>query len=222
MTEARAYVPAAGHDWLLPLYDPLLRLLGDARHKRALIQAADIRPGHRVLDLGCGTGALTLLIHEQCPDAKLVALDPDPKALALARRKAERVGADIDWHQGFADALPFEDASFDRIVSSLVFHHLPPDVVRATLPELRRVLRPGGSVWVLDFGHGGTHGLHGWMARFVSHQHGDEDVAGALPALMQAAGLEGAEATPGPRTLMGPLVLTRARAPAEGAGASAS
>ena len=85
-----------------------------------------------------------------------------------------------------ADAPPFEDACLDRVVSSLVFHHLEPEVVRATIPELRRVLKPGGSVGVLDMGHGGTHGLHGLhdlMAHFASHEHGNEDVASEQPKL---------------------------------------
>ncbi|MBW2268487.1 MAG: methyltransferase domain-containing protein [Deltaproteobacteria bacterium] len=213
MTEARSFVPAAGRDWLLPFYDPLLRLLGEERIKETLIEAADIRPGQRVLDLGCGTGTLALMIRERCPEAEVIGLDPDPKALAIARSKAERAGAAVEWRQGFADDLPFEDGSFDRVVSSLVFHHLPPDVVRAALPELRRVLEPGGSVWVLDLSHGGTHGLHGLLARFASHQHGDEDVAGQLPTLMEGAGLLAAEARPCRRTFMGPLVLTHAQAP---------
>jgi ubiquinone/menaquinone biosynthesis C-methylase UbiE len=213
MSEARTFVPAAGRDWLLPLYDPLLRLLGGDRLKQPLIEAADIRPGQRVLDLGCGTGSLALLIKEQCPEAAVVGLDPDAKALAIARSKALRAAAAVEWRQGFAEELPFEDASFDRVVSSLVFHHLPPDAVRATLPELRRVLKPGGSLWILDLGHGGTHGLHGLLARFASHQHGDEDVAGQLPTLMEGAGLVAAAAEPCRRSFLGAMVLTHAHAP---------
>jgi ubiquinone/menaquinone biosynthesis C-methylase UbiE len=214
MTETRSYVPAAGHDWLLPLYDPLWRLLGGDRIKGPMIEAAEIRSGHRVLDVGCGTGSLAMLIRARCPGAEVVGIDPDPKALAIARAKAERAGETIEWQQGFADALPFEDASFDRVVSSLVFHHLPPEVVRATIPELRRVLKPAGSVWVLDLGHGGTHGLHGLMARFASHQHGDEDMAGELPTLMEAAGLRDAEVVTSSPSILGSMVLTHAQAPA--------
>lgn len=210
--DARSYVPAAGRDWLLPFYDPLLRILGEGRFRRLLIDAADLRPGQRVLDLGCGTGTLAVLIRQTCPETHVTGLDPDPKALAIARRKADRAGVDIVFEQGFADELPFPDASFDRIVSSLVFHHLPPDVVRATVPEIRRVLRPGGSINVLDFGKA-SGGLHGLLAHLVHHQHGEEDVAGELPSLMENAGLCHAQASLAHRTFLGRLMLTRADAP---------
>ncbi len=212
----RSFVPAAGVDWLLPLYDPLLRLMGEDHIKGALIDAADPRPGDRVLDLGCGTGTLAVLLKGRRPEVEVCGLDPDPKALARARRKAERNGAKVEWRQGFADELPFPDASFDRVVSSLVFHHLPPAAVRATVPEIRRILRPAGSVHVLDFGSAG-HGLHGLLAKFQAHQHGHEDVAGELPSLMERAGLVEVSARKAHRTLLGSLCLTEGRVPKEAA-----
>ena len=82
------YIPAAGYDWLLPLYDPVLRLLlREERAKRQLLEQAEVRPGHRVLDVGCGTGTLVILVKTECPEAQVVGLDGDPKALALARRR---------------------------------------------------------------------------------------------------------------------------------------
>ncbi len=86
----RSYVPAAGHDWTLPLYDPLVKLLGGDRTRTVLVDHAAIRPGHRVLEIGCGTGTLTLVIKRLHPAVDVLGLDPDPKALARARRKAER------------------------------------------------------------------------------------------------------------------------------------
>jgi ubiquinone/menaquinone biosynthesis C-methylase UbiE len=82
----------------------------------------------------------------------VVGLDPDPKALAIAKRKAQRAGLAIQLDQGFSDGLPYPDASFDRVFSSLMFHHLKAEEKAATLREVRRVLRPGGSLHLLDFG----------------------------------------------------------------------
>ena len=84
------YVPAMGHDRLLPLYDLLHRLLGVASVHRPLVDQAGIRSGHRVLEIGCGTGNLVLLTKRLHPDAEVVGLDPDLRALARARRKAGR------------------------------------------------------------------------------------------------------------------------------------
>jgi len=94
MTEsARTYLPAAGHDWFLPLYDPLVKLIGGEAAGKALLDQAALRPGHRVLDVGCGTGTLATQIKRLYPDVEVVGLDPDPKALARATRKAgTRVG----------------------------------------------------------------------------------------------------------------------------------
>jgi ubiquinone/menaquinone biosynthesis C-methylase UbiE len=183
------FVPAAGVDWLLPLYDPLCRLLGTHRYRERLLDAAAIRPGERVLDLGCGTGALSLQLYRRHPDARLTGLDPDPHALARARAKAAREGAPVEWQQGFGDALPFADGGFDRVVSSLVFHHLTHDGRRATLAEIARVLAPGGRLLVLDFGP-----PHGALDRLLLHLfHRDDrledNLAGRIPALMADAGL---------------------------------
>jgi ubiquinone/menaquinone biosynthesis C-methylase UbiE len=148
----RVYVPAAGHHWFLPLYDPLVKLLGGDQAMRALLDQAAIRPGHRVLDIGCGTGSLVTLIKRLHPDVDVVGLDPDPKALARGKRKAERAAVSIQLDQGFSDELPYPEASFDRVFSSFMFHHLQPDEKEKTLREVRRVLKPGGSLHLLDFG----------------------------------------------------------------------
>jgi ubiquinone/menaquinone biosynthesis C-methylase UbiE len=99
---SKTYVSAAGQDWLLPLYDPFTRLLGvEAAHKKLLDQAA-IGPGHRVLEIGCGTGNLTLLAQRLNSAAEFVGIDPDPKALAQARRKAQRRDVAIQFDPGFS------------------------------------------------------------------------------------------------------------------------
>jgi ubiquinone/menaquinone biosynthesis C-methylase UbiE len=204
----RHFIPAAGADWLLPFYDPLNRLLLREEHTRGrLVAEAAIAPGARVLDLGCGTGALSVMILERHPEARVSALDPDPLALERARRKAERAGLAIDFRQGFGDALPWPDASFDRVLSSLVLHHLTADEKRSTLAEARRVLAPGGSLHVLDFGAPRTR-VDRWLTFFVHHGGRIEDnLAGRLPGFMAAAGFRDARETGRARTAFGSLSL---------------
>ncbi len=156
MTEHRHFLPAAGHDWLLPFYDPLQTLMGGDSMRRTLLAETRVQPGQRVLDVGCGTGSLVVQLLGMQPEADVTGLDPDPKALARARKKADRAGVSPKLERGFSDELPFPDASFDFVFSSFMFHHLGPDEQTTTLLEARRVLGPGGSLHLLDFGGGAT------------------------------------------------------------------
>ena len=96
MQPQRTYLPAAGKDSLLPLYDVMTRLMGADKARLELLERAKIRPGHRVLEVGCGTGSLLIQLKRLCPDTEVVGLDPDPKALARARRKAARAAGRAD------------------------------------------------------------------------------------------------------------------------------
>jgi len=155
------YVPAAGHDLFLPLYDPLTRLFGFARLRRGLLARAALRPGERVLDVGCGTGTLLVAIGRTHPEVEAVGLDPDPKALARAGRKLRRAGLTAALTQASASALPFAAGSFDCVLSSFMFHHLDAAAQQRMLSEVLRVLKPGGRLELMDFagkhesGHGG-------------------------------------------------------------------
>ncbi len=162
--DAHGYLPAMGHDRLLPLYDVLTRLLGVGSLHRQLVDHAGLRRGHRVLEIGCGTGNLCLLVKRRHPDVDVVGLDPDPKALARAAGKAERQGLSVQLDRGFADALDYPDQHFDSVLSALMFHHLEADQKLAALREVRRVLRPGGSLHLVDFG-GVKDPADGFMAR---------------------------------------------------------
>lgn len=150
-TSARPFVPGMGIDWLLPLYDPLTRLLGFDRTRLDLLRQADLRPGSRILDIGCGTGSLAVLAKQRFPEVDVVGVDPDRRALERAGRKARRAEVNVRFDRGFADALDYPAASFDRVFSSFMFHHLARDEKEATLRAVRRVLKPGGSLHLLDF-----------------------------------------------------------------------
>jgi ubiquinone/menaquinone biosynthesis C-methylase UbiE len=184
----KTYLPAAGHDWLLPLYDPIVKLLGGDAARRALLEQAPMQPGQRVLDIGCGTGSLVVLMKRLHPDVDVVGLDPDPKALARGRRKAARASVSVQFDQGFADALPYPDASVDRVFSSFMFHHLARDEQAGMLWEVRRILRPGGVFLLLDFG-GPEAGADGFLARLIhSSPHLRDNAEDHMLALLRQAG----------------------------------
>lgn len=185
----KPFVPAAGSDWLLPLYDPLTRLLGVEKYHRLLLDQAGLAPGCRVLEVGCGTGNLSLLAKRLHPAADILGTDPDPKALDRARRKAERAGVQVRFEPAYAEDLPFPDASFDRVLSALMLHHLPRDTKVAALREIGRVLKPGGALHLADFDRDDqARGLHGFLAGLVHGHQALSPQAGVL-GLMGEAGL---------------------------------
>jgi SAM-dependent methyltransferase len=184
----KTYLPGMGHDRLLPLYDPLQKLLGFESIHRQLIDQAAIRPNHRVIEIGCGTGNLTILIKHLHPQAEVVGLDPDPKALARARRKAEQEALSVQLDCGFAEELPYPDATFDRLFSAFMFHHLEPDEKEKTLSETRRVLKPNASLHLVDFG-GAKVRSDGFIARLQHRSERLRDNFGdRIPTLMREAG----------------------------------
>ena len=123
----KKYIPAASHDWLLPFYDPFVKLLGAEGARKKLLDQAAIQPGFRILDVGCGTGSFAILIKRLHPAVDVIGLDPDPRALVRAKRKAERALISIRLNQGFADELPDKNRTFDRVFSTFMFHHIPVD-----------------------------------------------------------------------------------------------
>jgi ubiquinone/menaquinone biosynthesis C-methylase UbiE len=146
----RRYLPAASFDVLLPVYDPIMRVLGFTRSLAPLVGQAELLPRHRVLDVGCGTGTLAMIVKQRYPDLEYVGIDPDPRALARASAKASRAGVRVRFERGFGDALPHPDAAFDRVFSSMMFHHVPKAEQAAVLTEIRRVLGPGGRLEFAD------------------------------------------------------------------------
>jgi len=187
------YLPAAGHDVLLPAYDLLTRVLGMAPSYDALVAGADLFPGARVLEIGCGTGNVTMRVKHAQPEVQLTGLDPDPRALTRARRKADGISG-LRFEQGYAQELPYADRSFDRVLSSMMLHHLDADLRADALAEAYRVLSPGGSMHVLDFV-----GNHGWTV----------DGADELLELLRGCGFEATVMGTRRTRLFGPVALLR-------------
>ena len=212
MSSERAFVPAASRDVFLPFYDPIARLMGGDRARRDLIEQANITSGQRILDIGCGTGTLAVQLKQQCADVEVVGLDPDPKALHRAKAKATRAGVLVQFDQGFSDELPYASDSFDRVLSSLMFHHLEEQTREKTLTEVVRVLHSGGFLHLLDFatsGDGHGHHSHEIHSHLMNLFHSKDRVEGTsdtrILELMRNAGFKNAAKLKDGRMLFGLL-----------------
>lgn len=209
------YIPALRFDALTRFFDPVVRVsTRERRVKQMLIEQVAPRPGHRVLDVGCGTATLAIALGRACPEAEVHGIDIDPKVLAMARDKVGRAAVRVTLHEGPAWELPFDDVSFDRVVSSLTFHHLDRPGKQRTLAAIRRVLRPEGELHIADWGR--AHGV-GMRLAFVAVQLLDgfattnDSVAGKLPAFLREADFRDVEETRRLRTPLGTMSLYRAR-----------
>jgi len=206
----KEYLPAAGRDLFLPLYDPLTTLIGLGKVRRQLLDQARLQPKQRVLDVGCGTGTLLVLLKRHYPEIEAVGIDPDPRALERAKRKARSAQVRIRFERGFADSLTCETASFDRVLSSFMFHHLEGNAKLATLRQVQRVLKPDGCFEMVDFAGGEraeSFGLHRWIHSHARLAGNDRE---RVIALMAEAGLRAARIVDERVTWFGTIVYYRA------------
>ena len=187
-------VPAAGVRALTPLYDTSVRVAMRENVWRRQMLAHVVETGAAtVLDVGCGTGTLAVMLARRMPDARVIGLDGDPEILSRARRRASDTGVNVELVLGLADAIPMEDGSVDCVVSSLVFHHLMPSAKQRALAEMRRVLTPGGRFVVADFGrpHGPVMRLAFAVIQLLDgFENTRQHAAGELPALIEHAGFQ--------------------------------
>jgi ubiquinone/menaquinone biosynthesis C-methylase UbiE len=211
------YIPALSYDWLTPFYDTTVRLTTREKvFKKALVEQANIKAGHRVLDLACGTGTLTILIKNAHPQAAVVGIDGDAKILEIAKMKAQKSRLEIGFDEGMSFDLPYDDQSFDRLVSSLFFHHLTRENKLKTLREVRRVLKTNGELHVADWGLPANSLMKG-SSYLIQLLDGSETTAdsfkGLLPKLMTDAGFETVEETDSFNSLFGTIRLHKSRKP---------
>lgn len=219
MSDKPDFVPALGRSSLTWAYDLMIALMTCERRWRGhLLSALNPMPEDVIIDLGCGTGTLAIMIKRQCPQARVIGLDPDPDVLRIARRKARRAGVAVELIEGTADRIvdAARLATPSKVVSSLVFHHLSLATKRGALDAIFSVLPPGGRLYIADYGWQRT-----WLMRLLFHlvQHLDgfettqPNANGVLPDLMKGAGFDAvieADIVPTPT---GSISLYEARRP---------
>jgi SAM-dependent methyltransferase len=210
------FIPALRFGALTRFFDPVVAVTTRESHfKRRVLDRAAVQNGERVLDLACGTGTLALGVLERAPGARVTGGDGDPEILEQARTKAEKEDAEVSFDEGMSTALPYDDESFDVVLSTLFFHHLSDKSKRGSAEEIGRVLRPGGRVVVADFGR-----PQGPLMRAAvlpvqlvdGFANTGGNVAGALPGILAVAGLDDVEVCDRIRTPLGTIeVLTASR-----------
>jgi ubiquinone/menaquinone biosynthesis C-methylase UbiE len=194
-----ASAPASGTKGLVihwaGRYDLLIWLLTLGRERRfreRLLAPARLRPGERVLDVGCGTGSLAIAAKRQAgPAGDVHGIDASPSMVARARHKARRAAVDVTFSIGVAESLPYPNSQFDVVLSTVMLHHLGRAARPIALAEMGRVLKPGGRLLAVDFA-GARHG-HGPLMHFHRHGHVDPQ---ALLDLVAGSGLRIAESGP--------------------------
>lgn len=146
-------VPALGFHWLTPYYDAVVSTsTREHLFKQALIKQDHFGPGQQVLDLACGTGTLSIWIKQAYPRTDVVGIDGDSSVLSMATRKAEQAAVSVQFDEALSYDLPYSNEHFDRVVSSLFFHHLSWENKQRTAQKLFRVLGPGAQLHVADWG----------------------------------------------------------------------
>lgn len=176
-------------------YDVTVNIMTFGRVHRLRTLTVDhtlLKPGESVLDVGCGTGGVTIPAKIRVgKNGRVAGIDPAPEMIAIARRKANHAGLEIDFRVGVIESLPFPDETFDAVTSSLMMHHLPEHVQVKGLAEIRRVLKPGGRLLIADMMRPSKSFLKRFFTSLVLHhgvhvQFGVED----LPELLKEAGFE--------------------------------
>lgn len=175
-------------------YDIHTRLLGlgvNRANSRMIIDMAQIKPNNRVLDVGCGTGNLTLTAKNYVGESGSVnGIDASPEMIAEAQKKAKQSGysaSEVIFEVGLIEKLPYPAATFDVVISRLVIHHLPDDLKRRGFAEIYRVVKPGGRIFIADFKPPENPILAHLALAFVGHRMMRTDVS-IIPPMLKEAG----------------------------------
>ncbi len=212
--KSKKYIPALRFAILTRFYDPLVRFsTREFPFKRALLAQADLHNSQTILDLACGTGTLAVAVKKRFPDANVFAFDADKEILHLAQRKSVKASVKIHFEKGFSDNLPFADNTFDRVFSTLAFHHLTHQRKIKTIREIRRVLKPNGEFHLADYGlaRNKSQYILGRLIRVIDGAETTEDnIAGRLKILMEVNGFANVERTAYFKTILGTIRLFKA------------
>lgn len=218
MTEGRtkdvSFTPALGIAGLTRGYDQAIRLLTRERTWRlAMLRQVAPASGETILDVGCGTGSFAVMLKRAAPEARIVAIDPDPQVLEIAAAKSKRAGLAVEWRQGFAHDAAKVVGPVDKAVSSLVFHQVPLEGKREGIAAMFAAVRTGGGVHIADYARQRSRLMRMLFRSTVQVIDGPADTQpnadGALEKILARHDLAAASPTQVIRTLTGEISLFR-------------
>lgn len=184
------YIPPIKWHWQTPWYDFFCTVSGLGKSfKEKVLQSAPIREGYRVADIGCGTGVFLEIAKQRYPNVQFIGLDPDQKALSIAKRQLARAGLAVELVQAYAESLPLASGSMDICFSTLAFHHMPNGIKQKAAQEIYRVLKPDGVVVIADFGESKSFFLRK-MLFFEKMEYLEGNLNGLIPRYLQEAGFK--------------------------------
>lgn len=192
MNENKKYIPALGYDFLSKYYDFTIRLtMPEKEFRNKLIDYIKPQSNQKILEFGFGTAQNLVLLNKREPKALVEGVDIDPKIKSIAGYKLAKYQMDVPLHLYDGITLPFDDKSFDKVFSSLVFHQLDAETKIHCLREIYRVLKSGGELIIGDWGKAKSK----WM-RFCFYavqlldgfKTTNDNVNGLMPQFMDDAG----------------------------------
>lgn len=213
---ATNYIPALRFKPLTRLYDFFLSAtFPERKMKQALINQLQLQGTETVLDFGCGTATLAIMIKEQFPSVNIMGVDVDAEIIGIAENKIRSKGLGIALKKFDGESLAFlADHQFDKVVSSLVFHHIPTSTKRNILGQLYRIIKPGGALHIADFGKSRTlytKVAFGLLRRFDGVENTSVNAEGLLPQYIENGGFQEAAVLQSFNTVFGTVDLIRAR-----------
>ncbi len=208
------FIPALKYHFLTPIYDWFIALtLPEIAVKSQLIRQANVKKAEKVLDYGCGTGTLLLLLEELHPDCEAIGIEVDTQMLKMAQRKVAEKNSSVQLQYYEGDRLPYETGTFDKVISSWVFQHLTTSQKIASFREIHRVLKPDGEFHMADWGKAQNalmRSLFFVVQTIDNFYTTDDNIQGRLPLLMQEAGFPKVEILHNQSTLFGTLSYFKA------------
>ena len=199
---------------MVSTYDAYMRKMTIGRERvlrQRTVELAGIKAGDSVLEVGCGTGSLTLTAKKQSgPNSKVFGIDVIPEMIEYSRQKAAQSNLDISFKLGTINDIPFPDNTFDVVMASFMIFHMSEDTRQKGIVEIYRVLKPKGRMLIVDLAMP-SHPIQQAIAKRVIFSGGLEHELGELLPLMNRIGFSDLECASVNFSILGLSILAYIR-----------